>query len=324
MTSPLPSASLTPPPGPRDPHSSVLVVGAGWLGSALADRLAASGHPVWLLRRTPARTDTASFPLVRRVAADVVTAATDQVALAALPASVDALVLCTAPSRARGESHADSYPAAARGAVALARRLGAGTLLYTSSTGVYAATDGRVVDEAAPLPQGDPRVDALVEAEAVIRGGASAVPGLRTGVLRVAGLYGPGRDPAPRFRDPALREGLAGGDWWTNFAWRDDVVGALVHLLDEPGWLAPGPEGGAVFNCADGHPVRASAIVAALTGQPVPGARGADGPGARPSGRSNQRVDASALRRTGWRPTMPTVFDGLRALGHDVAPSAPT
>jgi len=36
------------------------------------------------------------------------------------------------------------------------------------------------------------------------------------------------------------------------------------------------------------------------------------------SGRSNQRVNIDALLATGWRPAAPTVYDGLRLLGHQV------
>lgn len=281
---------------------SLVVVGPGWLGHAVAAAAARAGWRVWGLRRTPA---SEGGDGVHPVCGDVATSADDPAVRRDLPPRADALVLCTAPSRARGEGHADSYPAAAHGAVRLARALGARSLLYTSSTGVYGVTDGRVVTEGTPVTRGDARTEALVRAEETIREAGGAT--LATGILRVAGLYGPGRDPSARFRDPAL---LSGGDWWTNFAWRDDVVSAVLHLLGTAARWGPT----STWNCADGHPMPASAIVAALRGgtAPPPGAT-TSGPAV--PGRSNQRIDVGALRATGWVPQVPDVLAGLRRLG---------
>jgi nucleoside-diphosphate-sugar epimerase len=128
-------------------------------------------------------------------------------------------------------------------------------------------------------------------------------------ILRAAGLYGPGRDPAPRFA-----AGATPADIWCNFSWRDDVRDAIAHLLDIPP-AAPVE----TFNCADGHPVQAGEITMALTGRaPVAEATVALDGTVR-AGRSNQRIRVDALRATGWSPAMPTIFDGLRALGHAIA-----
>ena len=125
-------------------------------------------------------------------------------------------------------------------------------------------------------------------------------------ILRVAGLYGPGRNPANRFR-----AGLPTGDddVWCNFSWRDDVIGAIAHLLTLP--AVPGRA--RVLNCADGVPLRASAIARAL-GATAPAATGT-GRAQSPSGRSNQQILIDPLRALGWTPTMTSVFDGLMALG---------
>lgn len=288
-----------------------LVIGAGWLGAPLAGLLAGTGRSVWAMRRS------AGPPgdhRVTSVVGDVATAARDPHVRARLPASVDEIVLCTAPSRHRGETHDTSYPRASAGAAALADALGATLLLYTSSTGVYGVTDGRVVDESEPVARGAPRIDALIDAEQAVLD--APVP--HAAVLRVAGLYGPGRDPADRFRDPAI---LRNGNWWCNFAWRDDVAGAVLHLLERlPLAAAADARSASVFNCADGRPVLASAIVRALTGTDVHRPALATDP----SSRSNQRIDIGALRRTGWQPTVPSVFDGLRQLGHPLPATAPS
>ena len=224
--------------------------------------------------------------------------------LDALPPALDHVIACIAPSRVAGDDHRSTYPEAVRGALMLAAQRQCRSILYTSSTGVYGRTDGGVSRETDRITVHDDRQAALLEAEDALAD-ASAAGGVGRTVLRVAGLYGPGRDPAPRFR-VAIPAGEA--DVWCNFAWRDDVVAAIIRLLTMP--ADPGTR--RVLNCADGTPLRASSIARAL------GAPEAASSPAPAGGRSNQQIPVEALRATGWSPSMPTVFDGLAALGHHV------
>jgi nucleoside-diphosphate-sugar epimerase len=312
MYTPLPARGH-PQPLPSLAGARLLVVGAGWLGAEVARDAVALGMEAFTLQRTP-------HPPVSGAAAvvgDVGTAANDAGVLRALPDTVEHVVLAMAPSAARGDDYA-AYPRGAAGAVALAARLGARTLLYTSSTGVYGRLDGGVVRETDPLPPADGRVGWLRQAEAAVLGAGDAGMVASAHVLRVAGLYGPERDPARR---------LAAGDLddprWMNLAWRGDVVSAVL------GRLAGGHTGAHRWNCSDGVPVQLGAVVRALRGEPaavtIPGWQD-DGAGGAPEappagrdGRGNQRVSAAALRADGWTPMMATVYHGLQALGHAVS-----
>jgi nucleoside-diphosphate-sugar epimerase len=296
----------------------VLVVGAGWLGAEVAREAVALGMEAFTLQRT-AR---APVPGTTAVVGDVGTAAAAADVLGALPGTVEHVVLAMAPSASRGDDYA-AYPRGAAGAVALAARLGARTLLYTSSTGVYGRLDGGVVRETDPLPPAEGRVGWLREAEAHVLAAGDAGMVASAHVLRVAGLYGPERDPARR-----LAAGNPDDPRWMNLAWRGDVVSAVL------GRLAGGRSGGHRWNCSDGVPVQLGAVVRALRGEPaavtLPGWQegaqggGADAGPAGRDGRGNQRVSAAALRDDGWTPTMPTVYHGLQALGHPVGlPAAP-
>ena len=304
---------------PIDP-GSVLVVGPGWLGATIAAAWSARGSQVWTLARgSRAEAESSGSHSPFDVRGDVRDAQDDaglDRLLSLLPVRIAHVVLCVAPSRARGDDHAALYPAAARGAARLSASLGARSLLYTSSTGVYGAVDGSEVDEETPLASDNDRQAALVEAE---RGVLEAYPeeGNCRIVLRVAGLYGPGRDPSSRFRTVTPTGDPAGEthDRWCNFAWRDDVVSAVMHLQT----AALTETGHRVFNCADGHPVRTSALRAALgaengTGPGAPG-RPVSAAGTRPS---HQQVSVRRLLATGWRPAVPTVYHGLARLGHPV------
>lgn len=270
----------------------IAVLGAGYVGRAAASAFAARGDAVWAVRRsaTPG------------VDAEGVTWCAGDVAhgtIAGLPERLDAIVLAVAPGRG-GDDYRATYVDGAHGALALARRSGA-RLVYTSSTGVYGTHDGSWVTETSPLLGAGASNAALRAAEAVLLDDATVA----TTVLRVAGIYGPGRDPSGRYRDAAAL--ARGGDYWVNVAHRDDIVSAIAHILA----LDPAPR---VLNCADGAPATARAICEWLASR-----RGVDpatlaftGTGA--PARSNQRVSSAALQATGWRPAWPSVREGLAAL----------
>ena len=299
-------------------EGTVLLVGPGWLGGVAAARLAALGATVATLQRSAPVSTSADIVALTGDIASVVRGPAPLAALrdtvrSALPAPIDHLVVCVAPSRARGDDYG-IYPQAAAGAAELAHALHIRSVLYVSSTGVYDRHDGSEVTEQSAIEPHDGRVQALYDAEQRIAAIARA-PDATVHIVRAAGLYGPERDPAARLADPAF----AAGDVWCNFSWRDDVISAMAHLLQYD--RAPGVR---IFNCADGTPLRSSEIAATLTGRAV---HTPDTPDARApldraapvrSGRSNQRVNVDALLATGWRPAAPTVYDGLRLLGHRV------
>jgi nucleoside-diphosphate-sugar epimerase len=284
-----------------------ILVGPGWLGAPTATALATTGQQVITLARSAREAP----PRCAAVTGNI----TEPESLrAVLPATVQHVVVCVAPSGARGDSYA-IYPAAARGAAELAAMLQARSLVYISSTGIYDRHDGSAVDEDTPLTPATDRVQALADAESTILAANSA--SCHAMVLRAAGLYGPGRDPAARFRDA-----LVARDSWCNFSWRDDVTVAIAHL-QQLAITAPERLGARrLFNCTDNTPVTAGAITDALTGvrgaTPAADAGAGQGHATGPvrAGRSNQRISSAALMATGWTPLMPTVFDGLEALGH--------
>lgn len=309
-----------------DPSMSpdgALVVGAGWLGAALAEHWAARGVRVTTVRRG-AHAPPDGGAAVALDVRTLDTASDDDAPLPVAMAHHDVVVALVAPDRARGDDHTSTYPAAARGVVRLARAVGARALCWISSTGVYGYRDGREVTETTPTTADDPSQRALLDAEAAVL--AAASPALRVGVLRVAGLYGPDRDLAPRYRDPSALAGRL--DHWLNLAWRDDVIAAIQcwtsHALREraaPTSAAGDDRLAMILNVADGTPLtvrEVASLVSRADGRtlvlPTPGVAGA--PSAAPPSRSNQRIRVDALRALGWRPSVPTLRDGLLRLGY--------
>lgn len=273
---------------------TLAVVGAGYVGTALATATARAGIATWAVRR---RASPGTHDGVTWCAGDVATGAID-----GLPGALDALVLALAPGAAH-DDYERTYVAGARGALALARATGA-RLVYTSSTGVYGVHDGSWVTEASPRRGAGPSNAALVAAEDVLLD----QPDVAVTVLRVAGIYGPGRDPSHRYRDPAAL--ARGGDYWVNLAHRDDIAAAVRHVLALDPATAP-----RVLNCADGAPALARDVCAWLHARAGgdPATLAFTGTGA--PARSNQRVSSAALQATGWRPAHPSFREGLASLG---------
>jgi nucleoside-diphosphate-sugar epimerase len=136
-------------------------------------------------------------------------------------------------------------------------------LLYMSTTGVYGDTRGETVTEDSPLAPSNDRSRRRVAAETAARSWCGA-RGVRCVVLRVPGIYGPGRLPLDRLQrgEPALRPEDAGPG---NRIHVDDLVTACVAALDRP-------VSGA-FNVTDGNPATTSEFLqrtAAVAGLPAP------------------------------------------------------
>ncbi|MEM6456060.1 MAG: SDR family oxidoreductase [Acidobacteriota bacterium] len=293
----------------------VLIAGCGDVGCALAVRLRDAGHAVWGIRRTAATLPPGIQPLIYDLA--------DRDAHRRhLPTDLDHVVYAAAPgARDRGET---DRVAADR--VALYRRaylVGLGRLLdalastnpqvqrviFVSSTGVYGSDDGAWVDEDTPPAPARPTGAVLLEAEARLH--ASPFAGC---ALRAAGIYGPDRLALVR---RALAADILdrGAVSWTNRIHRDDVAGALAHLLmrDE----APAP----CYLAVDEAPAPRHAVIDWLRAQlGLPRAVDRDGATGDPSASSdrtrgaNKRCDGGRLRATGYRFQHPTYREGYTAV----------
>ncbi|MEM1057608.1 MAG: NAD-dependent epimerase/dehydratase family protein [Verrucomicrobiota bacterium] len=279
------------------PSFRVLIVGAGYVGRRLGELLREQDGLAPLLwvrgEDSAAELRTAGFHVQVGDAADTA-------AWALLgSARFDAIVLAASS----GRSGADAYrrvfieaPAQAAAHQPQAR------LVLVSSTSVYGQTDGGPVSEASPAEPTTPTGRVLRRAEELALHH-------RATVLRVAGIYGPGRSIYLR----KLREGTAtldgDGSRRLNQIHRDDVAGALRHVLAEPA------TGGQIFNAADDtHPTQRElyAWLAERLKLELPPSRPA--PTERKRGNTSKRVANAKLRATGWAPLYPDYRDGYAAV----------
>jgi nucleoside-diphosphate-sugar epimerase len=278
-----------------------LVAGAGYLGTALAQQLVSAGHDVVVLRRSGATPPRGA----RAFRADL-----------AAPGALDALepadqVFYTAAADQR--SDAAYRRAYVEGVARLLERLARmqpepQRLLFTSSTAVYGQQHGEWVDESSPTEPADFGGRRLLEGEALVRSAPFA-----GSVLRLGGIYGPGRSSLIE----RARAGERGGPGYTNRIHRDDAAAALVHL-------AALPRAEDVVIGVDSEPARVCDVLAWLAerlGLPAPGPSPEAAP--RPSSeaappvrgaRGSKRCRNARLLATGFRFRYPTYREGYAAL----------
>ena len=176
-------------------------------------------------------------------------------------------------------------------------------LCYLSSTGVYGDTGGAWVDESAPVGLG--RRTARAEADA-------AWLALGARVLRLPGIYGPGRSALERVtKGKARRIDLPGQVFSRVHV--DDIVHGCTKALTA---------GKGAYNLADDHPTSQNAVIeeaCRLLGLEPPPLVPLEAAGLSPMARAfyaeNRRVaNGKARRLFGWTPRYPSYREGLRAL----------
>ena len=138
-------------------------------------------------------------------------------------------------------------------------------VVYLSTTGVYGDAGGAPVNEDTPPNPATPRARRRLAAETALRAACVAV-GVEWTVLRVPGIYGPGRLPLERLRraEPLPQAALARPG---NRIHVDDLVQALRLALLHPA------AANALFNVGDGDDTGTAAylqLLAQLTGLPAP------------------------------------------------------
>ncbi|MCR5889828.1 NAD(P)H-binding protein [Hymenobacter sp. J193] len=204
--------------------ATIAVLGCGWLGLPLAEALVAAGYAVRGSTTSPGKLPTLAAagiqPTLLRLTPEL---AADALALTALLRGADTLVLNVPPRASSGIPYLDVlWPVAAA-----VQQHGVRQVLFVSSTGVYP-------DVNHPLTEADALATAeaaspLLQAEYLF----TQLPGIRTTVVRMAGLVGPGRPPG---RFLAGRQAVAQGSAPVNLIHLTDCVGALLAILQQQHW----------------------------------------------------------------------------------------
>ena len=270
----------------------ILLAGCGDVGLRVAVRLLAQGDEVWALRRNPPRE---SVPGLRWLGADL----TAPHAPGSLPAGIARVVYLPAPDARDKAAYRALFVDGLRHLLEALDARALKQVLLVSSSAVYGEHDGDWVDEdTPPAPMGF-NGTLLLEAEQWLA--AQAVP---SSVLRLAGLYGPGRmQLVERVRSGAQcvpRE----VPHWANRIHVDDAASAIAHLL-----RLEAPQ--SLYLGVDDTPMPLDELydfLAALIDAPPPEE------GAAPVGVGSKRLSNARLRASGWAPQWPDSREGYAAL----------
>lgn len=193
-----------------------LIAGCGDVGSRTGLLLAASGWRVIGLRRSAGLpVPIEHFPADLRIPSSLVGLA---------DTSLDALVYLPAPDQRSPESYRETYLdglAHLLSALSIPPR----RLLWVGSTAVHPDSGEGWQDESSPAVADSWNAVVLREAEHWVDEHVD-----RAVVLRLAGLYGPGRDWM--LRRARAGEPCRSPPHWTNRIHVDDAARAIAHLLD--------------------------------------------------------------------------------------------
>lgn len=233
-----------------------LIFGCGYLGLRVARLWISRGDTVFAITRSSERAAILAAEGIRPIVADLLGA--DQIPV---PPELTTVLFAVGYDRGSSRTIQDVYAGGIARAL-ISTPLGIERFLYISSTGVYGNVAGQEVDEDTPCqPTRDGGKASLAAEEAL----AASPFGSRAVVVRLAGIYGPGR--IPRAADLLAGKPIdAPARGWMNLIHVEDA--ARIVLLAEERAAVP-----RTYVVSDGQPVvRAEyyAELARLLGAPPP------------------------------------------------------
>ncbi|WP_160667488.1 SDR family oxidoreductase [Pseudarthrobacter sp. ATCC 49987] len=295
---------------------TVLMAGCGDLGTEAGLRFAAAGHRVVGWRRSPEKLPAA----IEGAAADLSAGE-----LPPIPADTTAVVVAIVADSPTEAAYRAAYVDGLSNVVDAVLTSGAPVqrVLFVSSTAVYGDAGGDWIDERTTPEPGGFSGRIIREAEDLLHSRLGGT-GITPVVLRLGGIYGPGRT---RLIDQ-VRGGSAvipAESRFTNRIHRDDAAAAIVHLCTmEP---VPAP----VYLGVDNEPAELGEVLrflAAELGLPHPPSGAAESGGqsggsqsgggepsrGEPSRGGNKRCSNALLRGTGFDFRYPSFREGYRAI----------
>lgn len=216
---------------------SIFIAGCGYIGRRVARLAGASGYETTCLVRSAEH----GSELERLGFKTIVATLDDPAGMPQPPAAAGGVLLYCVPPPGGGlfDTRARNLCAGLGGSAPLEK------IVYLSATSVYSETKGGVVTEDSPTAPLSAMGKRRLDAEAAFRG-FGAVHGTKVIILRISGIYGPGRLPLMQISQgqPLLREEESGP---SNRIHADDLAEICLAAVEKG-------RDGDIFNVSDGHP----------------------------------------------------------------------
>ena len=285
-------------------RAHLVVLGAGYVGAEVVRQGLARGLRVTALTRNEAKAQALAEAGAEVVVADLASEGWH----AQLGEGADFVLNCVSSGGGGPEGYRHSYVDGMKSVLAWAAKTSVRTIIYTGSTSVYPQDGGVRVDETASVAETRAAGSPLVEAEDLLL----AWTGGRKFVLRLAGIYRPGR----HYLLDQLRDGsgeVAGnGEYRLNLIHRDDIAEAVWAAFGAPAGVEDG-----VFNVSDdgaAPKVEVTAWLAMKQGMPRPRFTGEPAQGRRRVTPDRVIANDKIKRVLGWRPVYPSFREGYAAI----------
>ena len=239
-------------------NPSRLIVGCGYLGQRVARRWLQSGSTVFATTRSSANAQLLAEADIHPIIGDVTATDGSPASIRNLP-EVDTVLWAVGFDR---DANASYYDVHVGGLLRILEQTPNNPrVIFISSTGVWGNETTDDVDESTPASPTREAGQVLLEAEATL-GKHPKGPGV---VLRLAGIYGPGR--LPRLSD--IRENKpipADPDSWLNLIHVDDAASVICDITE-----FPSPK--SLYVASDNTPIRRKewySSLAEFTNSPPP------------------------------------------------------
>jgi nucleoside-diphosphate-sugar epimerase len=276
---------------------TLMIAGCGDVGSRLGQQLSAVGWTVYGMRRTVAQLPAGIVPVAGDLQFDTCPAAWPS-------ESLDYLVYCAAATQHDEDGYREAYVNGLRRALGWLAQHGQQPkrVLFVSSSGVYGQQQGEWVDETSLADAQGYSGRIMLQAENL-----ALSSGLPASVVRLTGIYGPGRE----WLLGQVRQGYRVATeppLYGNRIHADDAAGLLAYLLQADA------RGVALDDCyigVDDEPAPLHEVVAWLREQLGVSHWAAESTVRRAGSKRCSNARAKAL---GWTPRYASYREGYRAI----------
>ena len=228
---------------------NIVIIGCGYVGTAVARLWQEAGHTVTATTTTPER-----IPELEKVAQHVVVLRGDDLETMSNVLKDKQVVLLSVGAKNR-TVYEETYLKTAQTLVTALKEVSTvKQLIYTGSYAVYGDRQGAWVDETSPISPANENGEILHKTEQVLLTAAS--PQRMVCILRIAGIYGPGRTLLRIFKNLAGKTRPGTGEEITNWVHLDDIVGALEFIR--------GQQLGGIYNLSHDVPVTTAELLDGL------------------------------------------------------------